>query len=123
MVKDMNIGRAIDQIRTNPQVRRDFDQHAQLSKEIIKNLAPFIVQLVKGELRQANVHRFKVSTSDIVNRLNAGFRQVLNERPWQTISKTFSTSVGKRPVEITSTIAPAAQCVPLCIHRLRPARR
>ena len=103
------IGRAIDQLRTNPQVRRDFDQHAQLSKEIIKNLAPFIVQLVKGELRQANVHRFKVSTSDIVNRLNAGFRQVLNERPWQTISKTFSTSVGKRPVEIMSTIAPAAQ--------------
>ena len=34
MVKDMNIGRAIDQIRTNPQVRRDFDQHAQLSKRL-----------------------------------------------------------------------------------------
>ena len=103
------IGRAVDQLRTNPQVRREFDQHAQMSKEIIKNLAPFIVQLVKGQLRQANVARFGVSTSDIVDRLNAGFRQELNERPWQTISKTFSTSLGRRPGEITSTIAPASQ--------------
>ena len=103
------IGRAADRLRTNPQVRREFDQHAQMSKEIIKNLAPFIVQLVKGQLRQANVTRFRVSTSDIVDRLGAGFRQELNERPWQTISKTFSTSLGRRPVEITSTIAPAAQ--------------
>ncbi|MBQ3340525.1 MAG: hypothetical protein IJG84_01415 [Kiritimatiellae bacterium] len=103
------IGRAIEHLRTNPQVRREFDRHAQMSREIIKNLAPFIVQLVKGELRQANVRRFRVSTADMVGRLNSGFRQVLNERPWQTISKTFSTSVGRRPVEITSTIAPAAQ--------------
>lgn len=38
---------------------------------------PFIVQLVKGQLRQANVARFRVSTSDVVDRLNAGFRQEL----------------------------------------------
>ena len=33
------IGRAVDQLRTNPQVRREFDQHAQMSKAIIKNLS------------------------------------------------------------------------------------
>lgn len=65
--------------------------------------------LVKVMLERANVRRFKVSESDIARRLNAGFRQELNERPWQTIGKTFSTSVGNRPAEITSTISPAEQ--------------
>ena len=103
------IGRVIDQLRGNPQVRRDFDRHAQMSKDIMKNLAPFVVQLVKEQLRRSNVRHFRVSASDIVDRLNVGFRQELNERPWQTISKTFSTSIGRRPVEITSTISPASQ--------------
>ena len=103
------IGRAIDRLRADPQVRREFDQHAQMSKDIIKNLAPFVVWLVNEQLRQSNVRRFKVSASNVADRLNVGFRQVLNERPWQTICKSFSTSVGRRPVELVSTIAPAAQ--------------
>ena len=65
--------------------------------------------MVKVELERAHVRGFKMNDSIVFQRLNAGYRQVLNERPWPVISKTLSASVGNRPVEITSTILPAEQ--------------
>ena len=103
------IGRAIDQLRNNPRVRQDFDRNVSLSKDVFKVIAPFVVNLVKARLDRANVRGFKVDSSYMVSQLKAGYRQVLNERPWPLVSKTFVTSVGNRPVEMTSTIAPAAQ--------------
>ena len=102
------IGRAIDQLRDNEQVKQRFDQSFQFSKDVAKkNVAPFIVNLIKAQLDQGNVRGFRVRSGDVARALEAGYRQTLNERPWPVINKVMSTSIGGRPVELTSTIRPA----------------
>ena len=102
------LGRTLEQFR-NPQVRAEFEPYAQLSKSAFKNIAPFIVSMVKARLNRANVRGFNLDVSAVAQLMKSSYRAVLNERPWPVVSKTFSTSVGNRPVEMTSTIVPAEQ--------------
>ena len=102
------IGRAIDQLRNDEQVKQRFDRSFQISKDVAKkSIAPFIVNLVKAQLNQGNVRGFRLRSGDVVRALEAGYRQTLNGRPWPVISKAMSASIGGRPVELTSTIRPA----------------
>ena len=103
------IGRVVERLRADPQARQEFARRVPLSKNVLYDLAPVVRQMVKVELERAHVRGFKMNDSIVFQRLNAGYRQVLNERPWPVISKTLSASVGNRPVEITSTILPAEQ--------------
>lgn len=103
------IGRVIDQFRNNPRVRQEFEPYAQLSKDAFKNIAPFVAGMVKSRLARANARGFKVEASAVAKLMKAGYRDVLNERPWPVINKIFSAAVGNRPVEIASTILPAEQ--------------
>ena len=103
------IGRAIEQFRGNPRARQEFEPYAQLSKGAFKTIAPFVASMVKARLDRAGVRGFKVEASTIAGLMKVGFRDVMNERPWPVISKTFSSSIGNRPVEITSKISPAEQ--------------
>ena len=102
------LGRTLEQFR-NPQVRAEFEPYAQLSKSAFKNIAPFIVSMVKARLNRANVRGFNLDVSAVAQLMKSSYRAVLNERTWPVVSKTFSTSVGNRPVEMTSTIVPAEQ--------------
>ena len=104
------LGRTLEQFR-NPQVRAEFEPYAQLSKSAFKNIAPFIVSMVKARLNRANVRGFNLDVSAVAQLMKSSYRAVLNERTWPVVSKTFSTSVGNRPVEMTSTIVPAEQLV------------
>jgi hypothetical protein len=65
--------------------------------------------MVKSRLARANARGFKVEASAVAKLMKAGYRDVLNERPWPVINKIFSAAVGNRPVEIASTILPAEQ--------------
>ena len=103
------IGRVIERLSSNPQARQSFVQRVPLSKNVLHDLAPVIIRMVKEELEQAHARGFRMNESAVLQRLNAGYRQIINERPWPVISKTLSASVGNRPVEITSTIMPAEQ--------------
>ena len=103
------IGRVIERLSSNPQARQAFAQRVPLSKNVLHDLTLVVRQMVKEELEQAHVRGFRMNESAVLQRLNAGYRQVMNERPWPIISKTLSASVGNRPVEITSTITPAEQ--------------
>ncbi|MBR2940363.1 MAG: hypothetical protein IKC14_03535 [Kiritimatiellae bacterium] len=102
------LGRTLEQFR-NPQVWAEFEPYAQLSKSAFKNIAPFIVSMVKARLNRANVRGFNLDVSAVAQLMKSSYRAVLNERTWPVVSKTFSTSVGNRPVEMTSTIVPAEQ--------------
>ena len=103
------IGRVLDQFRNNPQVRAEFEPYAQLSKSAFKNIAPFIVSMVKARLNRVNARGLNLDVSAVAQLMKSSYRAVLNERPWPVVSKTFSTSVRNRPVEMTSTIVPAEQ--------------
>ena len=103
------IGRLIGQFRSNPRARQILADNVQLSRGVFKSIAPLVVHLVKARLERANVRGFRVDVSAMTSLLKAGYRQVLNERPWPLINKVFTASVGNRPVELTSTIAPAEQ--------------
>ena len=56
------LGRTLEQFR-NPQVRAEFEPYAQLSKSAFKNIAPFIVSMVKARLNRANVRGFNLDVS------------------------------------------------------------
>ena len=104
------IDRAIDLLRNDAQTQNGFCRGLQISKDAVKKtIAPFIANLIRAQLTQGNVRGFRVKEGDIVRALKTGYRQTLNERPWQTISKTMAVSIGGRPIELTSTIRPAEQ--------------
>ena len=103
------IGRVVERLRSDPQARQEFAQRVPLSEKVLYYVASDVLRMVKEELTQAHVRGFRMNESAVFQQLNAGYRQVLNERPWPVICKTLSASVGNRPVEITSTILPAEQ--------------
>ena len=102
------IERAIVKLRDDAQVQQNFYQSLQMSKDIAeKCVTPFIVNLVKAQLAEGHVRRFRVRTNDVVQAVKAGYIQALAERPWAVIDKVMSASVGGHPVELSSTIRPA----------------
>ena len=111
------IGSAINLLSNNEEIRTIFNDRLVLSKKIEKeSIKPFILELldaVKGRLARepghANVRRARIDTDNLTKKLKAGYRQVLNERPWNAVSKTFTTSIGNRPIQIGSKITPAGQ--------------
>lgn len=109
--------RAIRLLKTDEQIRADFNNGLELSKDVEKkSVKPFVVGLLdtaKRQLRRENggvdVRRARIETGNLVKQIKAGFRQALNERPWPVVDKTLAVSVGNRPVELRSKIAPAEQ--------------
>ena len=105
-----SIDRAIAQLRENPNVINDFNENTPLSKEVARDhVKPFVVNLVKRQLAHDHVRGFKVDAADVLKKIKIGYRTALNQRPWEVVSKTISASVGNRPVELKSTIAPAGR--------------
>ena len=109
------IGSAINQLNNNQQIRTLFNDRLELSKKIEDDsIKPFIQDLldaVKNKLARqpgnAAIRRARIDTGNLTKKLKVGFRQTLNERPWNAVSKTVMTSVGNRPVQLGSTITPA----------------
>ena len=106
--------RAASLLRDNEQVRKNFYGGAQLVKDIgSKCVEPFLVNLFDLATRQlvaegVDVRGARIGTGNLEKKLMTEFCQVLNERPWNVIDKTVTSSVGGRPLELRSTIAPAA---------------
>ena len=105
------IAHAVATFCTDPAVRRQFnDSILRFSHGTSKNyVAPFVVNLIKRQFAQEGVRNFKVGAADMARRIEAGFQKTLNERPWATVDKSILSTVGGRPVELRSTIAPAEQ--------------
>ena len=109
------LGRAASLLRDDEQVRRDFYDGFQLVKDVESNyVKPFLVNLFDLAKRQLAaegvvVRGARIGTGNLAKNLKTEFCQVLNERPWNVIDKTVTSSVGGRPLELRSTIAPAAQ--------------
>ena len=107
--------RAISLLRDNEQVRNDFNASIRLTKDVEgKCIKPFLVNLfdeAKRKLAAENVdvRGARIGTDNFVKKILSAFCQTLNERPWNVIGKTVTASIGGRPVELRSTIAPAAQ--------------
>jgi len=103
------IANAFTALCNEPGVRQAFDESIpRFSHGTAKNfVAPFVVRLLENYLAAAHVRDFRISKSDMIRRINAGFQKNLNERPWVEINKDIHASVGKRPVTLHSTISPA----------------
>ena len=100
---------AFTNLCNEPRVRQAFDDSIpRFSHGAAKNfVAPFIVHLLEGYLATERVTNFRISKSDMIRRINAGFQKNLNERPWVEIQKDINASIGNRPVSLRSTISPA----------------
>ena len=70
-----------------------------------KSVKPFLDNLFDLAKRQlaaegVNVRGARIDTGDLAKKLKAEFCQTLNERPWNVINKTLTSSVGGRPLEL-----------------------
>ena len=107
--------RAISLLRDNEQVRSDFNASIRLTKDVeSKCIKPFLINLLDLAKRQltaenVDVRGARIGTGDFAKKIKAGFCQALNERHWNVVGKTITASIGGSPVELRSTIAPAAQ--------------
>lgn len=105
------ISHAITDLGSDVNVRRQFnDSIVRFSHDASKNyVAPFVINLINEKFAAENIRKFKISKADLIKKIDAGFQKNLNERPWLTVDKSILTTLGKRPVSLKSTIAPAEQ--------------
>lgn len=93
---------AVEMLGEFPLTQEDYEDFHARATDLVARLRAMTVGAIP-----ANVPADGFAAEVEASLIKAGYRQVLNERPWPLVSKTFSTAVGNRPVEMTSTIAPA----------------
>ena len=75
-----------------------------VSKEVKTELAELLINMIKAQTQSMHGSEFK--SGDIAKLLSANYQQVLNERPWPVIDKTFTAVVNGQAMELQSVITP-----------------
>ena len=75
-----------------------------VSKDVKDDLAELLIKMIKEQTQSAYGAEF--DSDDIAKQLGANYQQVLNERPWPVIDKTFTAVVGGQAMELQSVIVP-----------------
>ncbi len=75
-----------------------------VSNKVKTKLAQLLINMIKAQTQSA--HGSEFNSGDIAKLLSANYQQVLNERPWPVIDKTFTAVVEGHAMELQSTIVP-----------------
>ena len=75
-----------------------------VSKDVKDDLAKLLITMIKEQTQSAYGSEF--SASALAKQLVANYQQVLNERPWPVIDKTFTAVVDGQATELHSVIVP-----------------
>ena len=97
------IDAVINDINTNP---ANFDASIPVMKDAQKELAKVLLRMIKANVPGG---RAEFAEKSVAKQLVASYCQTLNERPWPTISKTFTAAIGNTPVTLKSEIVPGAR--------------
>ena len=97
------IDAVINEINTNP---ANFDASIPVMKDAQKELAKVLLRMIKANMPGGKA---ELAEKSVAKQLLASYCQTLNERPWPTISKTFTAAIGDVPVTLKSEIVPGAR--------------
>ena len=97
------IDAVINSINTNP---AGFDASIPVAKDGQKELAKVLLRMIKDNVQGGKA---EFTEKSVAKTLLASYCQTLNERPWPTISKTFTAAIGNTPVTLKSEIVPGAR--------------
>ncbi len=75
-----------------------------VSKDVKNELAKLLIDMIKAQTQSAYGSEF--NAGDIAKLLSANYQQVLNERPWPVIDKSFTAVVDGQAMELQSVIVP-----------------
>ena len=75
-----------------------------VSKKVKSELAKLLVKMITEQTQSAYGSEF--SSDEVAKLLAANYQQVLNERPWPVIDKTFTAVVDGQATELESVIVP-----------------